>query len=251
MSVSEILELTRMTLSLVFLAASSYYDYKTRRVPNMIFKVFMPTVAILTLADVFLTVSFQTRLVAFAVHTAIAFAVFYAIDYVGLFGGADAKILMGLSLAVPWPLTAIRPVLGTELPVPSISIFNNTLFFAVAVLPYGVASNIAWKVRTRLSLFGGLEDEPLIKRIGAMLFCIKKERPKIRPYDLIAEKSGRLVLFDRVQEEDLSPEELQGLPENVFVTFSLPLVVFIAIGFVTTIIVGDVIVFLVKSMLGL
>lgn len=169
----------------------------------------MPTVTILTLIEIFLATSFQTRLVTFAEYTAITLAIFYAIDYIGLFGGADAKILISLSLAIPWPLTTIRPVLGTELPVLPISIFNNALLCAVITLPYAMAANIAWKIRTGLSLFGGLEEEPLIKRMGAMFFCIKKERSKIRPYDLIAEKSGKLILFNRIQEEYLSTEELR------------------------------------------
>lgn len=250
MSVSEALEVTRVGLSLALLAVSSYCDYKTRRVPNLVFKVFMPAAAVLTLVDIFLAANFQTRLITFGAYTAIAFAIFYAVGYVGLFGGADAKILMGLSLAVPWPLVAIRPVLGTEFPILSVSVFNNTLFFAVAALPYALVSNIVWKVRTGLSLFGGLEEESLVKRVGVVLFCVKKERSKVRPYDLIAERSGKLTLFNRVQEEDLSPEELRSLPENVFVTFSLPLVVFIAVGFVATIFIGDLIIFLVKGMFG-
>ncbi len=246
-----ILELVRITLSFAFLIVSSYFDYVSRRVPNLSFIAFMPAAAALTIVSILLSTNIQTQFITFILYAGITSAIFYAIGHLGLFGGADALIMIGLSLAVPWPLTVIRPFLGVELPILPISIFNNSLLASVIILPYAILSNLTWKSRTKLNLFAGLEKESPLKKIGAMLLCVKKEKSKVQPYDLVAEKSGKLTLFNKVQEEDISQEELQSLPSNVFVMFSLPFVIFITIGFITTILAGDLIILLVKSFLGI
>ena len=251
MTIPETLELTRITLSLIALAASSYHDYKTRRVPDTIPKILIPTATTLTLADILLQPNPQTKLLTYAAYTAITATIFYAIAYTGLFGGADAKIMIALSLATPWQPTTIKPTLGITFPILPISILNNSLLLAVTSLPYAAASNLAWKNRTGQNLFNNLEKEPIHKKIAALLFCVKKEKAKVKPYDLIAEKQGKLTLFNKIQEEDLTPQELQNLPENVFVTFSLPLVIFITAGYATTILIGDLPLFLVKNILKL
>lgn len=66
MNAYEILEYARIALSLAFLLTSSYHDYKSRSIPNIIFKIFIPIATILTITGVFLTPSFQTQLITFA-----------------------------------------------------------------------------------------------------------------------------------------------------------------------------------------
>ncbi|MFH0896815.1 MAG: A24 family peptidase [Candidatus Bathyarchaeota archaeon] len=249
MNITGTLEIIKIIISFSFLAISSYYDYKYRIVPDKIFIIFAPMAGILTLAGFFFTGNFLQQLETYLFYVAISFAIFFVIGYVGLFGGADVKIMIVLSLAVPWPLISISPILGVTLPILPLSIFDNSLILSILTLPYALVSNIAWKNRNKISLFKGVEKEPLLNKIGAILFCVKKEKRKVRPFDLIAEKSGKLTLFNKVREEDLTQEEIQGLPNNVFVTFALPFVIFIFIGFITTIFLGDLVIILVKSLL--
>lgn len=251
MTITEIIELTQILLSSLALTASSYHDYKERRVPDTIPKILIPTATILTLIEIFTQPDFQLKLTTYIIDVAITTIIFLAIAHIGLFGGADAKIMIGISMSVPWQPKIVKPLLNISFPILPITILNNSLILAALTLPYAAASNLLWKKRTGMSLFSNLEKESSLKKMAALLFCIKKEKTKIKPYDMIAEDQGKLTIFNQIQEDDLTPEQIQSLPENVFVTYSLPLIIFIALGFLTTILVGDVPLYLVKTMLGI
>lgn len=252
MDITEASELIRVVISLVFLAVASFFDYKTRSLPDIIFIVFMPIAGTLTVVGILFTNDPITSLINFALFVTITTAIFLIIGRIGFFGEADTLIMISLSLAIPWPpLSNIKPILGanTVLPILSISIFDNALLASVLTLPYAFISNMIWKFRTGKRLFEGFEGESYMKKLGAVLFCIKKEKPRVKSYDMISEEDGKLTLFNKVQEEDLSHEELQELPENVFVSFAIPMVIFIFIGFITAIFFGDFIIFIIKNII--
>ena len=251
MDISYSIELIKIISCLFFLIISSFHDYRDRRVPNKIFKIFTPIAATLTAIDILLATNPLTQLTNFTLNMAISLPIFYLIYYVGLFGGADAKIMITLSIAIPWPPKIVKPLIESNLPIFPISILNDTILSSVLTLPYALLSNLNWKIRKGQKLFEGLEKESLIKKISALVFCIKTEKARIRPYHMIAEDHGKIVLFRRVQEEDLSPKDLEGLPQSIFVTFSLPMLIFITIGFITAIYLGDFVIFLVRSFLRL
>ena len=204
-----------------------------------------------TMLDMYFSLDFLTKLGEQLFSVAFSFAIFYVIFYLGFFGGADAKILIILSIIMPWPphLT-VRGTLAPSLPIFSLSIFNNTLLASVLTVPYALVSNIRWRRRTGRRLFKNLESESPLKKMAALILCVKTERSRIKPYDIIAEEAGRIILLRKVQEEDLTEEDLRNLPEDVFVTFSIPMVIFITIGFTAALILGDLIIFLVATLLG-
>ena len=153
---------------------------------------------------------------------------------------------------MPWPPSSqiTSSMLTPNFPIFSISIFNNALIVSALMTPYSLFSNIEWKRKTGKSLFENLENESLLKKIMALLFCIKTEKSKIKPYDMIAEESGRIIL-KKVQEEDLTKEDLEDVPENVFIFFSIPMVIFITIGLTISIFFGDLLLFSIQTLLSI
>jgi len=85
-----------------------------------------------------------------------------------------------------------------------------------------------------------LESESTLKKLTALILSIKTERSRIKPYKMIAEEWGRIRLLKKVREEDLTKEDLKNLPENVFITM----------GFTISIFLGDLIIFLVGTLLS-
>lgn len=251
MSITDSLDIARIIVCFFFLLYSSIQDYKDRRVPNIVFTLFVPIAAALTATDIILSSNPLNRLTNFAIYTSVSVSIFYAIYYIGFFGGADAKMLISLSVAVPWPPNTVPPLLGQSFPIFAISILNNSLLSSVITLPYALLSNLSWKMRTGLKLFDRLEKEPSIKKIGSLIFCVKTEKAKIKPYDMIAEENGKIVLFKKIQEEDLTPQEIEGLPQNTFVIFSVPMLIFITIGFITAVYLGDFVILIIREFLGL
>lgn len=251
MSISDILEIVKIITCFLFLVFSSLQDYRDRRVSNTTFKFFVPIAAILTAVEICLTPRPLTQLADFVIHLAISASIFFAIYYVGLFGGADAEALISLSIAMPWPPTIVAPLIESNFLIFPISIFNDALLLSVFTLPYALLSNLNWRMRKRRRLFEGLEKESSLKKIGALVFCVKMEKARVKPYHMIAEDHGKIVLFKKIQEEDLSSEELEELPTSVFIIFSLPMLISITMGFVSTIFLGDFVIFLAKMLLGL
>lgn len=251
MSISDILEIVKIIVCFFFLVFSSLQDYRDRRVSNAIFKFFIPIATILTAVEIGLSSSPLTQLANFAIHAAVSIAIFFVIYYVGFFGGADAKALISLSIAMPWPPTIVTPLVELNFPVFPISIFNDAILLSVLTLPYALFSNFNWKMGKRRRLFEGLEKESTLKKIGALIFCVKMEKVRVKPYHMVAEDHGKIILLKRIQEEDLSPKELEELPTNIFIIFSLPMLIFITIGFISTIFFGDLIIFLIRTLLGI
>jgi len=251
MDALSIVEMTKIATSYGFLVASSFFDYRDRRVPNLVFILFAVAASTITLIDVYFSSDILAQLGKLLLYVAVSFTLFYVVFYLGLFGGADAKILMALSIIMPWPpkLTA-RTVFAPSLPIFSISIFNNTLLASILTVPYALISNIRWRRRTGRRFFENLESESPLKKMTALVLCIKTEKSRIKPYDMVAEESGKITLLKKVREEDLTEEELKNLPEDVFVTFSIPMVIFITIGFTISIFLGDLVIFLVMTFLS-
>jgi prepilin signal peptidase PulO-like enzyme (type II secretory pathway) len=59
----------------------------------------------------------------------------------------------------------------------------------------------------------------------------------------------RLKLFTRVLEKGEEVQDASKLPDEVFVSLSLPLLVFMTVGYVATLLVGDLIFTLVARLL--
>ena len=104
----------RIIVSLAFLVYASWCDYKTREVSNSVWIVFAPIALLLTFAqllffppigDVFQSMSY------YGISVAITSVFSIALYYVGAFGGADAKALICIALAMPLPLS-IEPLSG-------------------------------------------------------------------------------------------------------------------------------------------
>ena len=240
----------RVIAGLGFLLWASYHDYSTREVPNRVWKLFLPIAITFCILDLY----FRGLTIAYAVQTAISIvipsAIFIILFYLGFYGGADAKAMICLSIAIPNNLHfGAFPVWGT-LPVFPLSVLNNALVFSASTFPYALTSNILWKARNKEALFQGLEEEPLRKKLFALLFCVKKRKAEVKPYDTVAEKTvvgeeGKKrsirVSWRVADEEEESGFDVEELPENIFVDFSLPMLLFITVGFATSIILGDII----------
>jgi preflagellin peptidase FlaK len=243
MDVRTLIEVTKIAISLVFLIVSSVFDYRERRIPNLVF-VLVPATAI----DIYFFPDPLAKLITLLLYTGFSFAVFFTIYFLGLFGGADAKLLTVLTIMMPWPPSTqtIRTILEPNLPIFALSIFNNTLLTSALIAPYSILSNLIWKRKTGRRLFENVEDESFLRKLMALLFCIKTEKAKIQPYDMIAEESGKITM-QKVREEDLTEEDLEHVPENVFVVFSIPMVLFITLGFVISLILGDLLMSVVRA----
>lgn len=209
----------------------------------------------------------QSPLFDFAVSFAITSGMATALFYAGAFGGADAKALMCLALALPNP---INPPLiqGVKLflPIFPFTVFSNAVLLAALTAVYALIRNVFWRLRKRAKLFAGLEDASLGRKIVALLTGYKVEpatlekSPHIYPLEDIAtgqDGQNKRVLLTFPKDETretivariLTARKEGKIQNGVWVTPGLPLLIFITAGLVITLFVGDLIWILLRLVL--
>jgi len=256
-----ILDITRTAIALLFLFYASWSDYKTREVSNKVWALFAPPAFALTFVELVLYGSTQLLLygICFSITAALGLLLFYS----GGFGGADAKALMCLALALPfYPEKLSLPTAVENSPIAQrffpITVFSNSVLFAaftaVAILFY----NLFWRLRTHQQLFEGDHGKESIgKRILVMITAYKvstnklKEKWHIYPMEDI-ERSGenwkrKLIIVPRDEGRAEIVGRISGavengtIPDRVWATPGLPMLIFILAGLITALLFGDIV----------
>lgn len=254
----EAFDVARVALSLAFLAYASWSDLKTREVSNIVWIAFAPIALTLTLFQLFLffdPLLLQTYVLSFAITSVISIALFYA----GAFGGADAKALICLSLALPsHPTSLFQPSPSFGYSLFPITVLSNGVLLAALSAFYAIFRNCLWKFRTGQRLFEGFEKESFGRKTIALLCGYKVNSTKLEgmnhlyPLEDIhtAETGGserRLLMFPKDEDTQsivdrlLNAKSKGALQNDVWITPGLPMLVFITGGLVVAFFFGDLI----------
>ncbi|MBO3809979.1 MAG: prepilin peptidase [Candidatus Brockarchaeota archaeon] len=235
------LENARSIVSIILLSLGSIQDVKSREIDDRIWVVFLASAVILNLPGVF---NGSVEPAWWLLFAGLQSGLFILLYYAGVYGGADAKGLMCLSLMYPSTPTGFLIDLSTgRLPV-AFSTMNNALMLTVLYLPINLFWNISVKLRG-VDLFKGLEKENLLRRAAALLllrkvrfsqYCAENSR------FLLAERRSRSgvrrIVFSRKMDEKAE----QGFKpdEHVFTSFLMPLQVLLLLGLVVRLFYGDI-----------
>jgi preflagellin peptidase FlaK len=245
----------RVILSLSFLLYASWSDWKQREVSNKVWIAFAPVAFSLTMAQFVLLAqgSLLNYLLSFAITSVMSIALFYA----GAFGGADAKALMCIALALPSPIYLV-PNVRLFLPVFPFTVFSNAVLLAALTAVYALLRNFVWRLRVGAGLFAGLEKESIWRKITALITGYKVEpaslgkSPHSYPLeDVIMKENGeierKLLTFpkDETREEIVARILAAGrdgkIQKGVWVTPGLPLLIFITAGLIIALLAGDLV----------
>jgi len=270
--VQEILDIARTAVSLAFLLYASISDYKTREVSNSVWILFAPIGFALTFTEVYAFtpnpmvldgMSFNPLFlygISFGLTSAFAVLLFYA----GGFGGADAKALMCLAIAVPfYPENAFAPLSGENSPISMIlfpvSVFSNAVLFAAATAVYLFLRNMFWRLGSGNELFGkNYVNQSLGRKILVLITGYKvsvdklKEKWHMYPMEDIEQSANgtakrKLLVIPRDEGRNETVERLAKAVEegkikrSIWATPGLPMLIFITIGLIISLFFGDVI----------
>lgn len=260
----------KIALSLAFLVYASWSDYKTREVSNSVWILFAPPAFALTFAELFLSGLSALPLfgLCFGLTAAFAIILFYA----GGFGGADAKALMCLALALPfYPQELFLPFSGEVSPIMQMffpfTVFSNAIILAALTSVYLLVYNLTWRWKTSKPLFeGGQKDESIGKKFLVLLtgykVSIEKVKAKWHLYpleDVEKTENGtkrKLVVFPKDEGRDAIVKRLEEavqngeIPGKVWATPGLPMLIFITVGLLIALLYGDVVWNIVRFLLG-
>ena len=253
---NEVLYGIRVVLCFSFFAYASWSDLKTREVSNKVWIIMAPLALALTLFQfvLFNPESLPLYVISFAITAALSIALFY----VGAFGGADAKALVCLALALPiYPNILFQFNVPRVSPIFPLTVFSNAVLLAAFSVVYAILRNFFWRLRTGRRLFEGFENESIWRKILAFLTGYKVkmaelERGYMYPLEDIQTKEAgeierKLLVLPKDEEREtiigriLNAKQEGKLPNEVWATLGLPLLVFITLGFIVSLILGDLI----------
>lgn len=204
----------------------------------------------------------------FGLTAAFAIILFYS----GGFGGADAKALMCLALALPfYPETLFEPFFGGTSPISQtffpITIFSNSVLLAAATAIYMVLRNILWRQKTGRELFEeGLESESFGRKLLVLITGYRisidslKEKWHLYPLEDLEDAENELrrkiIVFPKDEDRDAIVKRLTKATEagkiqnGVWATPGLPMLIFITAGLIIALFFGDIVWICINFLLG-
>ncbi len=271
MQIETELQLAKTTIALLFLLYSSLSDYRSREVSDAVWAAMAPLGLGLSLIEMYISGFSQLPLygICFGLTAAFAIVVFYA----GGFGGADAKALMCLALTLPfYPTGLTAPLLKEISPISTsffpLSVFNNSVLLAALMAIAMLLYNVFWGLRKGNRLFGGAySNESAGRKIMVLLTGYKtsvdKMKQKWHIYPLEDAEENREKQVSRkllVVPKDEGREEVVRrldeavktgkIPDRVWVTPGLPFLIFVTLGLVLALFVGDIVWICIRLLLG-
>ncbi|MGP3667393.1 MAG: prepilin peptidase [Candidatus Bathyarchaeota archaeon] len=251
MSLITTLEVFKLAFTLAILSYASWSDWKTREVTNYAWVIFAPVGLALTFLEIHLSGNI-VLLYSLAISTIVISGLSIPAFYLGFFGGADVKAFLCLALTFPWPLKTFQPLLAFNQVFPfSFSIFTNSLILSLLLIPAILFKNFLFKIRGG-SLFDGFEEEKVYKKFFALFlgFKVKKEMVTTRPYMFTVLEEKQTAEDGKTRRKlnlSIKPiywkntNNVKELPDDVWVTPTIPMIVFIEAGIITSIFLGDII----------
>jgi preflagellin peptidase FlaK len=266
------LDAVRTVLALVFLFYASWSDYKTREVSNSVWIIFAPIAFALTLSELFLYEPFDVLpfyCLSFGLTAAFAIVLFYA----GGFGGADAKALICIALALPfYPQELLEPLSGQVSPISRmvfpITVFSNAVILVIVPVAYILLRNIYWRMKTDRKLFGeGHQKESFWRKFLVLITGYKvsvaklKEKWHLYPLEDIEEDSKdkftrKLIIVSKDEGRNATVDRLAGAVESgkiqdgIWASPGLPMLILITAGLIIALFYGDIVWILVRLLLG-
>ena len=251
------------------LTYSSWSDYKTREVSNRVWTIYAPVALALSLAQIGLYQTSQLPFYAlsFGVTAGLALLLFYA----GGFGGADSKALMCIALSLPFaplllfnPLLAVSPISKLIFPI---TIFGNGVLYAAASGIYMILRNVFWHKKRGDKMFAGnLASESIGKKLLVLITGYKMNISKVKAKwhifpmedvdDSQVDLKRNLVIVPREEGREQIVERLSNAANSgridcfVWATPGLPMLIFVTLGLITALFFGDVVWWLVQTVLG-
>ena len=224
------LNLARIIIIACGMIYASYEDWIKREVDDEVWILCGAAGGILTAVDLLMKWNLNLFIAA-GISIALSAGLAIAFYYFGLYGGADAKAIIMISLALPiyYAPKSVHPFTG-------LASLSNGLLLSLGLLIALFLWNLQAIIRGK-KIFEGFEHEKTIRKIAAMFLGVrvKNAREKKFWFPLEEEKNGKR--FFKFGLFELEFEEAKR--DDCWITPGIPLLIFITGGFIAYILVGD------------
>jgi archaeal preflagellin peptidase FlaK len=225
-----ILNVIRFIVGVIILSYASYTDIKTRTASELLWIIMSVIGAILLLIQ-YLTIGFENIMILIFIPIMIGF-VYLLFQIRLLFGGADAKAIMAITILLPLQPNIYKlPIWGQSFMPASWTVFVNSLIIFLFIPIFLLIYNLTQR---NIKLPHAL--------LGYKMKLQKAKEKFVWPLEKI--QDGKTKLIIRPKEFDTKEEynefEKQGITE-IWVTPKIPFMIPLLLGFICTFIFGDII----------
>lgn len=235
--------IARLAVSLPLMGLAAWQDVETREIDDRIWLALGILGVAILVAD-FLTGYTDTEVFLTVGSLAFALPFGYALYRFRLTGGADSKAIWSLALVFPFhsPEGTLWAALQVH-PIFILTIIDNSLLLSLLLLFQNLGRNLTDVLRGR-NLFD--QQAPLWKRIALTAVAYKDELASVdwnKTFLLEDLETGEVRIkadIDQVQSSE--PTEAHGdggFTRRVWVTQGIPLVLYIALGLLVSVLFGD------------
>jgi len=248
------IDLARTLIAIITLGYAAYTDIKTREITPWLWLVASLVSLPLTAYEAWFLISRGYSLFCLLeiVMALIALPFIFYLFRKGLFGGADMLAYIFLTVDMPWYPIAFG--LRSIMPIPLLTLLYASLLVALFI-PVKVIKNLSdkrfnehakefgikglRKVRLASTATVMTVKEYLTKKFWYPLEVIEEEGNKVRrtlrPYFNVEEEyeDHQRMLKEMVDRGLIKEEDL------IFVTYGIPFIVFMFLGFILALIIGD------------
>jgi preflagellin peptidase FlaK len=222
-------------------------------VPDKLWLIYGPIGAALT---VYRVLTVPETLLPTVISIVISIVLGFGIVFFGLSGGADAKALICLGLTLPIPPTIVNPLFSFVHPLFPVVVFITAYIASLSVAVWMLTKNLILFMKIRSGIFKGLEHQPTWEKCLAFITGFPAETSTLRstfylyPMEKVVEdEQGAHRAFQIYSNADVDHDQVLaefdesmkkvGSPSKVWVTPGIPLMVFLLVGVVFALTVGD------------
>jgi len=210
---------------------ASYRDWIVREVDDWVWIFCGAAAGALTIIDLVYNWSSSLAILS-GISIGLSVGVAFAFYLFGLYGGADAKAIALVSIGLPlyYPPARLHPFTG-------LATLSNGLILSLSLLIAFFSWNIISLARGR-RIFEGFEHEGKLRKLAAMFLGVRVQDARRRKFwfPLEAERDGKRFFDFKLLSLELG--ELDR--DDCWITPGIPLLIFITAGFITYVLVGDI-----------
>jgi len=241
------LDILRTGVALAMLGYGSFRDLRTREIHDLLWVAGGGAGLVLDAIELF-NGTLSLRQLVFSVG--FMAAVGLVLGYLRLFGGADLLAFIALSIIHPRAPVYLLYNWGWTPPFYAFTLISNTAIAGVATPLVALARNLG-AVSGGADLFERHRDVSALRKAALMFTAVNVRLGDVRgpPYQYpLEEPGGEIRLRPDIWDDEKAAEEFRLLGERgvgrVWVSATLPYLVVMTVGYVLSVVFGDVLLWL-------
>jgi preflagellin peptidase FlaK len=237
------LDIIRTAVAFAMLGYGSFKDLRTREIHDLLWVAGGGAGLVLDAYELFLG-TLSLRQLAFSVGFMIAAGL--VLGYLRLFGGADLLAFIALSVIHPRAPVYLQINWGWSPPFYAFTLISNTAFAGIVTPLVTLARNLS-TLGGGADLFERHRDVSVLRKAALMFTAVNVKLGDVRgpPYQYPLEETGGVVrLRPDIWDDEKAAEAFRDLDERgierVWVSATLPYLVLITVGYLLSVVFGDV-----------